>query len=299
MNATGTNTLPLVAVVIPVFKDQVRLKLCLEALQNQTYPDSCFNVVVVDNEPSAETQELCLATPKVRYLVERTPGSYAARNTGLQQASSASIYAFTDSDCIPEADWLENGVAALAVSETCDLVGGRVELFFKDTKHRSVAEIYESVVAFPQKRYVERGGWAVTANLFVRSDVFEKVGYFDQTLQSGGDMEWGKRASSRGMQICYADNVVVRHPARAAISELRAKVRRVAGGGYLRLKRSDPSFYGFARKLVKDLIKWEPDTRRQIRESDLSMTQKLRVYGLWTYLKYVRAKEFLRLRFVS
>jgi glycosyltransferase involved in cell wall biosynthesis len=54
---------------------------------------------------------------------EARPGSYAARNTGIELARG-DILAFTDADCLPAADWIEHGLAALQRVENCGL-GGR------------------------------------------------------------------------------------------------------------------------------------------------------------------------------
>jgi len=299
VRSDNASELPKVAVIIPVYNDDARLTLCLEALKRQSFPEHNFEVLVVDNGPSEGVRKICAAWPNVRYLVEERRGSYAARNTGLQHIRAATIVAFLDSDCLPKADWLSLGVARLRSMEKCDFLGGRVQIFVRNPAKQSVAELYERVVAFPQKKYVEEGGWAVTANLFVRSYVFDSVGNFDDTLQSGGDMEWGKRATKAGMRLCYAEDVVVRHPARAKTAELRDKVQRVAGGSYARLVKQSPSFYAFARKLVKDLLVWKRDVRRRIQTSQLGATDKGRVYALWGYLKYVRFKEFIRLRIAS
>lgn len=40
---------PFVSVIIPVFSDAERLRICLMALEQQTYPRSFYEVIVVDN----------------------------------------------------------------------------------------------------------------------------------------------------------------------------------------------------------------------------------------------------------
>jgi len=40
---------PFVSVIIPVYNDSIRLRTCLQALEEQTYPQSSYEVIVVDN----------------------------------------------------------------------------------------------------------------------------------------------------------------------------------------------------------------------------------------------------------
>jgi len=40
---------PFVSVIIPVYNDPIRLKTCLQALEEQTYPQNAYEIIVVDN----------------------------------------------------------------------------------------------------------------------------------------------------------------------------------------------------------------------------------------------------------
>ena len=93
-------SIPFVSVVIPVHRNPDGLRLCLDALQRQTYPDSHFEVVVVDNGGNEDLGPMVSEYSNARLCYEEVPSSYAARNTGARHARG-SVFAFTDSDCIP------------------------------------------------------------------------------------------------------------------------------------------------------------------------------------------------------
>lgn len=40
---------PFVSVIIPVYNDPIRLKICLQVLEKQTYPENAYEVIAVDN----------------------------------------------------------------------------------------------------------------------------------------------------------------------------------------------------------------------------------------------------------
>ena len=97
---------PFVSVIIPVLERYEALGGCLRALAGQSYPPDRIEILVVDNGriPRAE-EALGGGRGPVRFLHEPVKGSYRARNRGLREARG-SIYAFTDSDCIPDRDWI-------------------------------------------------------------------------------------------------------------------------------------------------------------------------------------------------
>ncbi|NJR32909.1 MAG: glycosyltransferase, partial [Chamaesiphon sp. CSU_1_12] len=67
-----------VSVIIPVFNDAERLRLCLEALQNQTYPQNLYEVIVVDNgsNPDEDVKSVVAEFGQAIAAFEPTPGSY-------------------------------------------------------------------------------------------------------------------------------------------------------------------------------------------------------------------------------
>jgi len=228
-SGSPTAELPSVSVVIPVYRDWAALAGCLEALSRQTYPSDRFEVIVVDNLGGLSLEALPRAPTQVRIVEELQPGSYAARNRGLLEATG-DILAFTDADCIPGADWIERGVSRFLLPPYPDRVAGVVQLTFHESARRSAVERFEQVFAFRQQETVERWGAGITANLFVRRKVFLAVGPFSPHCFSGGDMEWGCRAQKAGYSIVFAPEARVLHPARRTWRELVGKTRRLAGG---------------------------------------------------------------------
>ncbi len=148
------------------------------------------------------------------------------------EASNGEIIAFTDSDCFPDKDWLKN--TGKYFDNGCDLVGGKVAIFNSQDK-RNYGYLYERATAFPQAVNVPKGR-GVTANLFVKKKVFEEIGGFDSSVKSGGDWDFTLKCTKAGYQMLYADDVLVKHPAR----DLRAifqKYYRLTCGGALNIQK--------------------------------------------------------------
>ena len=285
---------PFVSIIIPAYNDGPRLTLCLEKLAHQTYPADRFEIIVVDNGSTPPLQPFVDPFPNARAIIETQPGSYIARNKGIT-AATGEVIAFTDSDCLPEPDWLAHGVAAITAAPTIGLVAGRIDVFAQDPNRPTLAERYEVVRGFPVQEYIERWNFGPTANIFTRRDVLEKAGSFDAELKSGGDSEWCKRVHTAGFETHYSEAAVIRHPARTTVGAIWRKARRVAGGLHDIYKREhNPATY-LRRGFWHDLAPPVKKTLTLLKLKDQSLVQRLLlVYVEWVY-NYGRTYERVRL----
>ena len=213
---------PLVSVIVPHYNDLANLERCLTFLAAQTLPKGKFEVIVADNNSRCgidEVRRVC--GDLVRVVPAPVPGAGPARNAGVE-ASRGRYLAFTDQDCRPAPDWLERGLEALSAS---DMVGGRVEIEYEDAARLTTVKAFERVFAFNVRRYVEKLGFATTANMFIPREVFDRVGGF--RAEGPDDLEWGQRAAAAGYRWRYSPEVVVAHPARRDLAELTQKWRRL------------------------------------------------------------------------
>lgn len=290
------HNLPFVSVIIPVFNDEVRLMRCLAALEQQTYPADRYEVIVVDNGSARDVAGVVGGFAHARPLRELQPGSYAARNTGLAHARGE-IIAFTDSDCVPQSDWLANGVARLLRAGQPIVVAGHIAVFCQTPGHPTPTELYERITAFPQQKYVEKYRYGATANVLTWRAVLEAVGPFNSQLKSGGDREWGQRAAAAGYPLVYAADAVVQHPARASFAELRHKLVRVTIGlEHARAARPYP-LAKLIKAVVRDLLPYR--RVRQIWTDDRLHTvgERLQATAVLFGLQAVQAWTRLQVRF--
>lgn len=93
------NTMPLISVVVPVFKAEKYLPACIESLLAQTYPNMEF-ILVDDGSPDNSLkicQEYAAKDSRIRVIHQENAGCATARNTGLAAAKGEYI-GFVDSD---------------------------------------------------------------------------------------------------------------------------------------------------------------------------------------------------------
>ena len=239
-------------VIVPVYNHWHLIPKLLHCLAAQTIQQHDFEVILVDNASEKFDPPENLE-PNVQILSCETPGSYAARNTGIEQAQGKWL-AFTDADCRPKPDWLQNLMAAIEHETTKRqndkttkpsnepiILAGPVKMVADHTPPNRY-EIYDLVRGIPQAWYVSRG-YAATANLAIPAPLMQRLGGFDASRQSGGDAELCRRARAAGAILEYVPDAVVEHPARESWPELVAKTRRIkaaqaASGDWLRRLRS-------------------------------------------------------------
>lgn len=213
----GTN----ISVIIPHMNQPEFLVRCLEALAPQVSAHPGTEVIVVDNGSRVLPEEVCARYPFVQLAQEKTPGPGPARNHGIS-LSRAPLLAFIDADCVADKGWLASVVDAFAHSRGTLVIGGDVRIGLVDPSRPTMLEAYESVFAYRQKEYIEKRGFSGTGNLAMRRAAYEAVGPF-AGIEVAEDIDWGNRATAQGLSITYLPNMIVYHPARKTIAELKRK----------------------------------------------------------------------------
>jgi glycosyltransferase involved in cell wall biosynthesis len=232
------------SVVIPHLNQPEFLARCLASLAaGARSPDE---VIVVDNGSRDLPTALC-AAHGARLLAEAEPGPGPARNLGVA-ASSGSILAFIDADCLADPGWLTAAEAAMA-DPSATILGGDVRIALSDLARVTMIEAYESVYAYRMDRYIAREGFTGTGNLVVRRAVLQDVGPF-AGIGVAEDTDWGHRATAKGYRIRFVPQMRAYHPARTTFEELAQKWNRQIGHEYTRARNRRGGRLRFALKAV-------------------------------------------------
>jgi glycosyltransferase involved in cell wall biosynthesis len=205
------------SVVIPTYRRPALIVRCLEALVAQRFDAAAFEVIVVDDGRTADTEAAVEGVAKahpthaIRYLRPKGGnGPAAARNAGWQ-AARAPVVAFTDDDTVPDPDWL--GAAERVLEPDVVAVSGRVVVPAPNPPVSGVA-------APPTDHELMTRGLEsaefVTANAFVRRSALIEVGGFDERFKRAwredSDLQFSLLDKGR---IVRCEEAVVEHPVRA------------------------------------------------------------------------------------
>ena len=114
--------LPLISVIVPVYKVENYLDCCVQSIVNQTY--SNLEIILIDDGSPDASGAMCDAwaekDSRIRVIHQENAGGGAARNAGLDAARGERI-AFVDSDDYIDPDFTEHLVTA-AEQNNADLV---------------------------------------------------------------------------------------------------------------------------------------------------------------------------------
>jgi glycosyltransferase AglE len=213
--------LPKISVIVPAFNAQSSIASTIESLLESDYPRELFDIIIVDNMSTDNTREIAARFPVVLLEEKDIQSAYAARNKGISLAKGE-VIAFTDSDCIVGPGWLRYAIEKMN-TDSADLVGGRVELF--SLTDPGPAELFDIATGIHNEYFIKEMHGAVTANLFVKSELFSRLGVFNGRLVSGEDLRWTQNAVKKGYRLSYSDQAAVWHSPRKLKSLLAKRFR--------------------------------------------------------------------------
>ncbi|MGV6871072.1 glycosyltransferase [Pseudochelatococcus sp. B33] len=195
----GSGEAPFFSVIVPTYERHALLTRLTDFIAAQTWRD--FEVIVVDQSAQPWPDRDRDFGFDLHYIHTDRKGAVTARNTGAGLARGK-VIAFTDDDCEPSEGWL---AAAHKAFTTSDIVG--LEGLIRSDR-----------VGDPDWRPVTNDGFEgigfMTANLFVRSDVFQQLDGFDIALEKPHfreDTDLGWRMQDLG-EIPFSRDAWVYHP---------------------------------------------------------------------------------------
>jgi len=197
-----------VSVAIPAYNAEKTLGRCLKALTCQTYSAEHFEVIVVDDGSTDQTGAVAKGYP-CRYFYQENRGPASARNLGAM-VGNGDILLFTDADCVPTANWIEEMVAPFQNREVMAVKGAYI------------SEKPEIVARFAQLEFEERFGLLEEASNIdmvdtysagYRSQIFAELGGFDSSfpVANNEDTELSYRMAARGFRMVFNAKAIVCH----------------------------------------------------------------------------------------
>ncbi|MDP9292556.1 MAG: glycosyltransferase, partial [Verrucomicrobiota bacterium] len=218
---------PRVAVIVCSYNGAKTLKECLESLDRLNYPD--YEIVLVDDGSTDATQEIVKEfaqrrnsngeRPIFKNIVQTNMGLSHARNVGAA-AATAEVFAYTDSDCMADPDWLYYMIGTLQSGDYAGVGGPNIS-------PPAVNWIQAAVAAAP-------GGPShvllsdVVAehipgcNMAFYRWAFEKVGGFDEEYRKAGDdVDFCWRLQQEGQVIAFSPAAIVWHYRRFTLKAFR------------------------------------------------------------------------------
>lgn len=198
-----------VSIVIPAYNAAATLGACIEACLGQAHPDK--EIIVVDDGSTDDTARIAQQYP-IAYVRQPNRGPAAARNTGAGLAEG-DVIAFTDADCVPRPDWIEQLLACLGKDAAG--VGGTYDIA---NPHSLLARLVHEEIRVRHAQLGATVDFLGSFNVAYRMEAFQATGGFDEhfRMASAEDNDLAYRLRDAGYTLRFTRNAVVahHHPAR-------------------------------------------------------------------------------------
>lgn len=229
------------SVIVPVFDTAKHLAKCISALLAVDWPKEDREFILVDNNSTDDSPAILARTEGIRALQEPKQGSYAARNRGARE-SRGSILVFTDSDCIPDPDWLR------AIDTAFEDPGCRVVLGARGpAKDRGLIALLNDYELEKDRQILGSSSpeayYGFTNNMAVRKETFDRHGPFLE-IPRGADTIFVRRV----VDAEGCDAVRYRGDMRVTHAEM---------DGFLTYCRK-MFVYGRSRRLTRGIVRIRP-----------------------------------------
>jgi len=199
------------SVIIPVYNGAETIGLCLEALLRQSVPRGEYEIIVVDDGSTDETREI-VKRYDVRLLSQPRRGPAAARNLGASQARGE-ILLFTDADCEPTQNWVEEMIKPFQNAEVVGVKG------IYQTSQRSLVARFAQIEFEDRYELLRRDEYIDFVDSYsagFRKEAFLKVSGFDPNfpVANNEDVDLSYRIAKRGYKMVFNPKAVAdhRHP---------------------------------------------------------------------------------------
>lgn len=216
-----------VSVIVCTYNRDKYLGKTLDHLKNQSLNKDQYEIVVVNNNSSDDTENICKKflsdSPElnIKYLIETSQGLSYSRNRGIREASGF-LTAFIDDDAFVDQDFIKNILRFFEKHEDAVAIGGKIIPVYEGEE-----PVWMSTYLLPLVTALDMGDkvikfegrkFPIGANMSFRSFIFERYGYFDVNLgRKGAGLEGGEekdvflRLKKENEPIYYVPQVLVHH----------------------------------------------------------------------------------------
>lgn len=203
---------PYFSVVIPAWNEEQFVPRAIAALKRQDFPQSEFEIIVVDNGSTDRTSEVAREYGADRVLDEPRRGTNIARETG-RRAAQGEIIVCLDADCIPPPSWLRHISRALS-QDGVAAVSGPYDYGFRGLT--KLADILYSHRLFSYAdrilAFVFRKPFGVirAGNFAAWRSTLERIGGFPPFTFWGDDAALGLAIARKVGRVWYNRNLVIK-----------------------------------------------------------------------------------------
>lgn len=228
------------SVIIPAKNECDNIVRCIRSIYGLANNKKSVEVIVVDNGSTDNTVDIAREEGASVFIKEELKIA-GLRNYGAQKASNK-IIGFIDADCEVGEKWLEHGYSILRNCDDIGVVGGQ---YMCPKESTWVQRTWASV----RPRGSHSVNFVTSGNFFIKKDVFNEFGGFDENLETGEDYDLCIRISKK-YRIISDDKLNIIHYGEPATVMQRLHKEIWYGKNIKQILRKKPFYLPFWLSLI-------------------------------------------------
>jgi cellulose synthase/poly-beta-1,6-N-acetylglucosamine synthase-like glycosyltransferase len=238
----------MISVIVPAFNSEKTIKKTIEAILSQKTKEKIELIIVDDASQDNTVNEIKKFSEKINLIqLKENSGPAKARNTGAKKAKGE-IIIFTDSDCIPEKNWLKEMVKPFKDKEVIGVQGA-----YKTKQKNLIAKFVQLEIEerynLMKKEMQKKGSIDFIGSYAAayKRKIFLEFNGFNESfpIASGEDPELSYRMEKKKLKLVFNEKAIVYHlHPESFLKYLKTKFYR----GYWRI----PLYKKHKEKIIKD-----------------------------------------------
>jgi glycosyltransferase involved in cell wall biosynthesis len=203
----------LISVVVPCRNEVKYISQSIESICNQKGFEGNYEVIVVDGMSEDGTREILsdnlFKFTNLSIINNPQRSTPVARNIGIKN-SSGKFICIMDAHSVYDSNYLQNCLELLNNHEEVSCVGGPITSVGENDFGKATAIAMSSVIGIgnAKHRFPDYEGYAEMACFpMFRREVFDKIGYYDESLIRNQDDEFSLRFRLSGGKVFISPRV--------------------------------------------------------------------------------------------
>lgn len=209
------NIMPYISVLIVCRNEEEYIRYSLQSVLDQDYPDNRYEILIIDGKSDDGTVKTAKQVadeyelehgkgPDIHFLYNEKKILATGWNLGIRHSRGKYVFRIDAHSEIPS-DYISKCVATIMIHKAA-CVGGKIESKSKQQEDTVIAKVLSSPfgVGNSSFRVSDTEGYVDTAvyGLYDRR-IFDKVGYFDESLIRNQDIEFHARIRNAGGKFFF------------------------------------------------------------------------------------------------
>jgi glycosyltransferase involved in cell wall biosynthesis len=261
-----------ISAIVCTYNREKYLGKALESLAAQTLSPGFFEVVIINNNSTDNTERICSAFHEkysnipYKYFIETNQGLSYARNRGIKE-SAAALVTFIDDDAWLDKNFLKEVVGFMESRKEAVSVGGTILLDYEDKEPVWQTKYLASLFGYFKYSYkteaFRKTDYPRGSNMTFRKTIFEQIGDFNTelgriglNLSGGEEKDIYQRIYAKNLPVYNLPNAIVYHAVPVSRTKIEFVKRQATGVGISEWQRVKGSIKMIIGRYFQELFKW-------------------------------------------